>query len=100
MFPIAVITDEISQDLAVAAALVKEFDGSASEIRSVWEKGPHEFDANDVVQIKRIVDDYGLRVCGIASPFYKCNFGDAEEERQHLDILRRCIEVAHTLETK
>jgi hypothetical protein len=40
MFPIAVITDEISQDLAVAAALVKEFGGSALEIRSVWEKSP------------------------------------------------------------
>ena len=100
MFPIAVITDEISQDLAVAAALVKEFDGSALEIRSVWEKNPHEFDANDVVQIKRIADDYGLRICGIASPFYKCTFGNIEEERQHFDILRRCIEVAHALETK
>jgi len=100
MFPIAVITDEISQDLTVAAALVKEFGGSALEIRSVWEKGPHEFDANDITRIKRIADDHGLLICDIASPFYKCHFGDAEEERQHLDILRRCIEVAHALETK
>jgi hypothetical protein len=30
MFPIAVITDEISQDLSVAAALVKEFGGEGA----------------------------------------------------------------------
>jgi len=99
MFPIAVITDEISQDLAVAAALVKEFGGSALEIRSVWEKSPHEFDTDDIARIKCIADDYGLRICGIASPFYKCTLGDTEEEKQHLDILRRCIAVAHALET-
>src|SRR5262245_26256417 len=100
MFHLAAITDEISQDLTIAAALVKEFGGSALEIRSVWEKSPHEFDANEVARIKRIADDYGLRICGIASPFYKCNFGNSEEEQQHLNILRRCIEVAHALETK
>jgi L-ribulose-5-phosphate 3-epimerase len=99
MFPIAVITDEISQDLTTAAALVKEFDGSALEIRSVWEKSPHEFDADDLARIKRIVDDCGLHICGIASPFYKCTLGNAEEEKQHLDILRRCIAVAHALDT-
>jgi L-ribulose-5-phosphate 3-epimerase len=99
MFRIAVITDEISQDLAVAAALVKEFGGSALEIRSVWEKNPHEFEADDIARIKRVADDYGLHICGIASPFYKCTFGNAEEEKQHLDILRRCIAVAHALET-
>lgn len=48
MFPIAVITDEISQDLTIAATLGKEFGGAALEIRSVWEKGPHEFEADDL----------------------------------------------------
>lgn len=81
MFPIAVISDEISQDLVVAAVLVKGFD------------------ADDIVRIRRIADDHGLCICGIASPFYKCTFGNAEEEKQHLDTLRRCIEVAHALET-
>ncbi|MBI3303446.1 MAG: sugar phosphate isomerase/epimerase, partial [Deltaproteobacteria bacterium] len=99
MFPLAVITDEISQDLAVAAALVKEFGGSALEIRSVWEKSPHEFEAADIARIKRIAADHRLRICGIASPFYKCDLGNAEEEKQHIDILRRCIAVAHALDT-
>jgi sugar phosphate isomerase/epimerase len=99
MLPIAVITDEISQDLTVAAALVKAFTGSALEIRSVWEKGPHEFAADDIVRIKRIADDHELRICGIGSPFYKCTLlGNTEEEKQHLDILRRCIAVAHALD--
>jgi sugar phosphate isomerase/epimerase len=99
MFKLAAITDEISQDPAVAAALVKEFGGEGLEIRSVWEKGPHELDVDEVTRLRRIADAYGLRVCGIASPVFKCHLGRAEEEREHFDILRRCIALAHALDT-
>jgi L-ribulose-5-phosphate 3-epimerase len=100
MFKLAAITDEISQELAVAAALVREFDGEGLEIRSVWEKGPHELDADDITRLKQIADAHGLRICGIASPVFKCHLGVAEEEREHLDILRRCIALAHALGTE
>jgi sugar phosphate isomerase/epimerase len=99
MFKLAVITDEISQDLSVAAAMVKEFDGAALEIRSVWDKDPYEFDDADVDRIKSIAQEHGLKICGIATPFYKCDFGDAEQEQRHLDILRQCIALAHRLDT-
>ena len=99
MFKLAAITDEISQDPAVAAAMVREFGGEGVEIRSVWEKGPHELDDADITRLKQIVEAYGLRVCGIASPVFKCHLGMAEEEREHLDILRRCIGLAHALGT-
>jgi sugar phosphate isomerase/epimerase len=99
MFKLAVITDEISQDLSVAAAMVKEFNGAALEIRSVWDKNPDEFDDADIHRIKSIADKHGLKICGIATPFYKCDFGNAEQEQQHLGILRRCIALAHKLDT-
>ena len=37
-----VITDEISQDIEKAASLAKQYGLTGLEIRSVWEKGPHE----------------------------------------------------------
>jgi sugar phosphate isomerase/epimerase len=99
MFKIAAITDEISQDPTVAAAMVREFNGEGLEIRSVWEKGPHELDDTDSTRLKEIAKAYGLRICGIASPVFKCHLGVAEEEREHIDILRRCIALARALDT-
>jgi L-ribulose-5-phosphate 3-epimerase len=99
MFKLAAITDEISQDPAIAAALVREFGGEGLEIRSVWEKGPHELDIDEMMRLKQIADAYGLRICGIASPVFKCHLGRKEEEREHFDILRRCIPLAHALDT-
>jgi sugar phosphate isomerase/epimerase len=99
MFKLAVITDEVSQDPTTAAAMVQEFGGEGLEIRSVWEKSPDELSADEMQRLKRIADDYGLRICGIASPVYKCRLGAAEEEGQHLDMLRRCITLAHALDT-
>jgi sugar phosphate isomerase/epimerase len=99
MFKLAAITDEISQDPAIAAALIQEFGGEGMEIRSVWEKGPHELDSDEMTRLKQIADAYGLRICGIASPVFKCRLGWKEEEAEHLDILRRCIALAHALDT-
>jgi sugar phosphate isomerase/epimerase len=99
MFKLAAITDEISQDPAVAAALVREFGGEGLEIRSVWEKNPHELDAHEITRLKQIADAHGLQICGIASPVFKCHLEVAQEAKAHLDILRRCIALAHALDT-
>jgi sugar phosphate isomerase/epimerase len=99
MFKLAAITDEISQDPAVAAAMVREFGGEGLEIRSVWEKAPHELEPDDITRLKQITATHGLRICGIASPVFKCQLGAADEEREHLDMLQRCIALAHALDT-
>src|SRR6266508_3784493 len=74
MCKLAVITDEVSQHAARAAAMVQEVGGEGLEIRSVWEKSPHELSTDEMQRLKRIADDYGLRICGIASPVYKCHY--------------------------
>lgn len=99
MFKLAVITDEVSQDLSKAIALAKEFRLQGLEIRSVWEKGPGELTDEEVGKIKRMADDAALEICAVASPFFKCNLDSESEVRQHYDILRRCAEVAHMLGT-
>ncbi|HID07241.1 MAG TPA: sugar phosphate isomerase/epimerase, partial [Armatimonadetes bacterium] len=99
MFKLAFINDEASQEMDVAVRIANEFNLDGIELRSVWEKGPHELTDDEVERIKRMLDDAGLQCCCIASPFFKCDYGDEDQYREHLGILRRCVEVAHKLGT-
>jgi sugar phosphate isomerase/epimerase len=98
MFKLAVFTDEVSQDLDVAIKMALDYDLDAVEIRSVWNKPPQDLNnSEDIARIKDALDAAGLGVCAIASPFLKCDFGSAEQYREHLEILRNCIELGHAL---
>ncbi|GBC98941.1 D-tagatose 3-epimerase [bacterium HR17] len=94
---LAVITDEVSQDLEVVLALARAFGLAAIELRSLWNKAPHELTADEVRRIKQRCADEGLTVCSIASPVFKCDYGDPRQEQAHMDILRRCVDIAHEL---
>lgn len=94
---LAVITDEVSQDLAKVLELAGEFNLSGVEIRSVWNKAPHELGKSEVTLIKQLVSDYGMEVCSIASPFFKCDYGDETQYSEHMEILRKCIDLAGEL---
>jgi L-ribulose-5-phosphate 3-epimerase len=99
MFKKAVISDEISQDFAIAVQLACKYGLDGIEIRSVWEKGPHELDKQDIAVIKRILRESGLQVSAVSSPFYKCDMDNMAEIQEHLEILKRCMELAHELGT-
>lgn len=99
MFKLACFTDEISQDLAHALKVCREFGLDGIELRSAWGKGPHLNDSGDVARIKSLIEASGLDVACIASPFLKCDLGDGEAYRDHLGILRRCIALGRTLGT-
>lgn len=99
MFKLSVITDEVSQDLKRAAIFAKKFNLDGVEIRSVWGKGPHLL-LNEANEIKRILSEYGLKVSAIASPFFKANIDSESEYREHLNILRSCIDLALKLDSK
>lgn len=94
MFKLAAFTDEISQDFARAVAVAREFNLHAVEIRSVWNHPPQDIPAGDIERMKPILRDARLRVCCIAAPFFKCELDSDAEYREHLDILRRCIDLA------
>ena len=95
-----VISDEISQDIRIASDLAVKYGLEGVEIRSVWEKGPHELDRGDISEIRRILQDKGLQVCGISSPFFKCDLMDEKEIQVHIEILKRSMELASLLGTK
>jgi len=93
MFRLAVFTDEITQDFARAVEIAKQFQLDGVEVRSVWNKPPQDLDEEDRKKMKAILEGTGLKVCSIASPFFKCELDSDEEYEQHLDILRRCIDL-------
>lgn len=99
MFRLGVISDEISQDFETVVKVAKEFGLAAVEIRSVNNKPPQALDTEDIALIKRMTADAGLVVCGIATPFYKCDMDNANERNAHLEILRKCASLAHALGT-
>jgi len=99
MFKLAVITEEISQDPAVAAAMMREFGGQGLEICSASEKGPHELDDSVIARLKQIAEAHWLHIRDIAPPVFKWHLGVGEDERKHLAMLHRCIAFVHALDT-
>lgn len=99
MFKVGVIGDEVSQDFATVVNFVKDYDLDSIEIRSVWDKLPHQLSDSDIDDMKRLMDDTGIQIIGVASPFFKCDMDNAEERKEHIDILRGCIRTAKAFDT-
>jgi len=97
MFKLGTFTDEISQDLAHACAVCNDFGVTGAEIRGVWNTNVRDLTDGQVREVKRILDDHGLVVCSIGSPFGKCELDNPEEVAEHMDILRRCADIGREL---
>lgn len=98
MFQLASFTDEISQDLARACAVLREFDAAGAELRGVWGTNVKDLTDAQVAEIKRIVTDHGIRVASIGSPFGKCELDNASEVAAHMDLLKRCADIGRELD--
>jgi sugar phosphate isomerase/epimerase len=100
MFKISVISDEISQDFSRIIAVAQDYPIlQGVEPRSVWDKGLTGLSDEECRTIKQMADDAGLQIVALASPFLKCDLGNAEQYAQHLDYLRRFAEIAHLWDT-
>lgn len=97
MFQLAAFTDEISQDLERACAVCAEFGVKGAEIRRVWDTPVEALSKQQIQDIKRILDDHGMITASIGSPFGKCALSEPGEWAVHLEYLRRCGDMAHTL---
>jgi L-ribulose-5-phosphate 3-epimerase len=97
MFKRAVISDEISQDFSRAVAVVRRFKLDGIELRSVWDKNPHELTRRDVLKIKNMVGNEGLTIPCLDAPLFKCHLNEVQDYQAHLEILKRSIAVAQEL---
>ena len=95
MYRTAVINDEISQDYRTACALATKYGLDGMEIRSVNEKNPFDMNRSDWESIKRISDDFGLKIAAVSSPLFKCDLNNEQEIEAHYEGLKRCAEAAH-----
>jgi len=96
---LAVFTDEVSQELDRAIRLAVEYKLDGVELRSVWGTGVQKLSRNQVKRAREALEAHDLKVAAIASPVFKCELGNAQEHRDHLDYLRHCIEVGRELGT-
>lgn len=99
MYRRSVITDEISQDFDAVLDVAREFGLEGLEIRSVWDTRIDQLDAAAVGRLKATSERAGVVVCAVAPPFYKCDVDSPDERREHLEILRRAIDVGQRLGT-
>ncbi len=100
MYKTSVITDEISQDLKFAAQVACEYGLQGLEIRSVNEKNPFQMNREDAKLVKQIADDFGLKICAVSSPMYKCDFNNPALRREHDDIFKRFMDTMDMWDTK
>ena len=99
MYRRAVISDEISQDLEVAAAMARDYGLDAVELRNVWGARADELDEAAVGRASEILAAHGLAVAAIAAPFLKASIDDTAEYREHIRIFGRACRVARAFGT-
>lgn len=107
---LAVITDEISEDLAHALDVCSELGIRDVELRSINGSSIVDHTPERVQKIKSRLTDGGFRVCSIASPFLKTHISDDHvptgnvhsardlSREEHWDVLKRSLEIAHVLD--
>ena len=115
-FKIAVINDEISQDLDHACYVAShDFGMNWIELRSMWGKNVIDLDAAQIGDANKILDKYKLQVTDIASPLFKTDwpgaprspYGSKEDLhgapevtfKQQDEILERSISLAKQFKT-
>ncbi|MHB0876879.1 MAG: sugar phosphate isomerase/epimerase family protein [Anaerolineae bacterium] len=110
MWTLAIITDEVSHDFVRALDTIKSWDMKYVEIRTVDRVNAADLDEAGVARVKRLLDERGLKVAALASPFLKCYlhepkagpagdafFSSANTYEEHLKILQRCGNLAKVL---
>lgn len=95
----SIISDEVSQDLAVIRAFVREFKLPGIELRSLNGRAFRDLKDEDVAAIGSVARDEGWRIFGCSTPVFKCEIDDANGIREHRDIFKRSIEVARKLDS-
>jgi L-ribulose-5-phosphate 3-epimerase len=92
-----IISDEISQDLPVIRAFVREFNLPGIELRSFAGRAFKDLTKDDVAVISAAARDEGWKIFGCSTPVFKCGIDDAAGIREHREIFQRSLEVARAL---
>lgn len=114
-FNVSVLTDEISQDFAHACEVAAgEFGLGWVELRAMHNKNVINWDANDIAEVRAVLQRFKLRVSEIASPVFKTDWPGAPKSsfspktpqfgadftyEQQDELLDRAMALAKTFDT-
>lgn len=94
---VIIISDEVSQDLPVVSAFVREFKLPGIELRSLNGRAFKDLTKADVAAVAVASRAEGWKVFGCATPVFKCDLHDAAAIAQHRDIFSRSLDTAREL---
>jgi len=109
---LSVITDEITQDFERALDVMGEYGVAHAELRGLWGTNIADLDAAQVARARRALQERGVTVSCLATPFFKCelesdaatvagrmHLARARSLSEQMELLRRCCDLAHAFET-
>lgn len=105
---LSAITDEISQEFEYALDVMREYDVRFAELRGLWGTNIADLSAAQVLRAKHALQERGMQVACLATPFFKCDL-EADEAAvrgpmhlakaramgEQMEMLRRCAGLAH-----
>ncbi len=97
MLRLAILTDEVSQDLDTVIRFARDFQLHGIELRSLFGKAFKDLAPADILTIAERARDAGLAIAGCASPVFKCDIHSAADIAAHRELFRHAIETARTL---
>jgi sugar phosphate isomerase/epimerase len=92
-----IISDEVSQDLPVIRAFLRDFKLPGLELRSFAGRAFKDLTHEDVTTIAGAARDEGWKIFGCSTPVFKCGIDDAKAIAEHRDIFKRSLDVARAL---
>ncbi len=96
---LAILTDEVSQDLDTVLRFAKEEMLDGIEVRSLFGKAFRDLTRDDLRTIAARSRDAGMAIAGAASPVFKCNLDAPSEIAEHVELFKRSVEAAQILGT-
>ena len=103
-FKVAVISDGLSPDFETALKILKSYQVSWAEIRSVWGKYNTEATPERIRRLKELLDQYEIRCSQVDTALFKCTLPGTTTlgagtpvypYAEQMDLLKRAIERAH-----
>lgn len=91
---LAILTDEVSQELDDVIRFARDFQLDGIELRSLAGKAFKDLSISEIRTIAAKCRDNGFAVSACATPVFKCDIDDPAAIAEHVDLFRRSLDAA------
>lgn len=107
---LSVITDEIDQDFEYVLDIAQQYGIKDVEVRKVWDKNIAVFDDDELLKMKKALEEREMGISMVSGPFAKTVLPGSKYEKKsgesfdrntmyNLSFFDRLVEIAHFLDT-